>query len=189
MNVIAGELVGCNKQQQHKGALSGLVAQMVEPGALELGTTIAIVTEDVLLGQTPVRLGGDIAPQARQLLLDRVGLLLSGGRDPSIERDSHGRPPEKRRAGAAWRRRPPNRAGVGRRDPTAVARQDGARCHGRYASYASLQPPAGGICRRIAKRCLSWSRGSGPRRQVRSRVCRWVMQNLSLTTIPLTSSS
>ena len=59
--------------------LGGLIAEVIETGTFELGTTLAIVTEDMFLGQTPVGLRGDIGAQARQLLVNRVGLLLPAG--------------------------------------------------------------------------------------------------------------
>jgi hypothetical protein len=79
MDVVTGKPIWCREEHQLEGGLGRLVTQMIEARSLELGTTIAIVTEDVLFGQAPIRLSGHIAPQACQLLLDRMGLLLAAG--------------------------------------------------------------------------------------------------------------
>jgi hypothetical protein len=94
MNVVASQSIRCSQQHEVEGAKGGLVTQMVEARALEFGATIAIVAEDVFFGQTPVSVSGDGSAQAVKLLVDRMRLLLPAGRDPGIECDAHGRPPE-----------------------------------------------------------------------------------------------
>src|SRR5207302_5884842 len=88
------------------------IAQGVEPRAVELGTAVAVVAEEVSLSHDPARLARDVLLQARHLLLDRLRLLLALRRHPDIERYPHGPWPP-----AA---RPPlsTAGGVGRRDPT-----------------------------------------------------------------------
>jgi len=79
MDVVAGEPIRGGQEHQIERSLGGLIAQVIETGTFELGASLAIVTEDMFLGQTPVGLRGDIGAQARQLLVNGVGLLLSAG--------------------------------------------------------------------------------------------------------------
>src|SRR3954468_3723275 len=109
------------------------IAEPVEAGPLERGAAVAVVTEDVPLGQRPApRL--EMGPQPVDLLLDGLCLGLSLGRDTYTDRDSHWCPPTRgsttrdRARGAAreWARSRPTPGAVGRRGPIVVARPDGA---------------------------------------------------------------
>ncbi len=65
MDVVTGQSIGRGQKQQIERRLGRLIAQVIEAGAFELGAALAIVTEDMFLGQTPVGLSGDIGAQAR----------------------------------------------------------------------------------------------------------------------------
>ncbi len=79
MDVVAGESIRRSQEDQIECRLGRLIAQVIQAGAFELGPTLAIVTEDMFLGQTPIGLCGHIGPQTGQLLVNRVGLLLAAG--------------------------------------------------------------------------------------------------------------
>jgi hypothetical protein len=65
MDVVAGQPIGRGQEQKIERRLGRLIAQVKEAGAFERGTALAIVTEDMFLGQTPVGLSGEIGAQAR----------------------------------------------------------------------------------------------------------------------------
>ena len=64
------------------------IAEPVEAGPLERGAAVAVVTEDVPLGQRPA-LRLEMCPQPVDLLFDGLCLGLSLGRDTHIDRDPH----------------------------------------------------------------------------------------------------
>jgi hypothetical protein len=55
---------------------SHVVTQRIEAGPLQSSTATAVVAEDVLFAEHPVRMVADVCPQQGHLLLDRLGLLL-----------------------------------------------------------------------------------------------------------------
>ena len=142
VNVVSGQAIGRREQYQIEGAEGRLVTEMVEARTFEFGPTEAVITEDMLGSQAPVRLSSHIVPQACQLLLYRVGLLLATCRDSGIQCDSHSGPPEEREVLTMQKQGQPSEAGVDRRDPTAVAHQDGERWCGGQTRGVSSHPPA-----------------------------------------------
>jgi hypothetical protein len=65
MQVVASQPIRCGNEHQIKRRLGGLIAQVIEARAFELGAALTIVAEDMCFGQTPVSVGGHIGAQAR----------------------------------------------------------------------------------------------------------------------------
>jgi hypothetical protein len=55
---------------------SHMVTQRIEAGPLQSSTATAVVAEDVLFAEHPVRMVAHVGPQETHLLLDCLGLLL-----------------------------------------------------------------------------------------------------------------
>jgi hypothetical protein len=110
-----------------------LVTQGVQAGALQLGAGVTVISKGVLFLDDPIRAVRYIGAQERDLLFDRLGLLLPLRRDSHIERCSHD-------SLLPLAELPlPNAGGAGSRDPTAAARP-GRRPH--RVPLASFCAPA-----------------------------------------------
>src|SRR5262245_13548154 len=93
MDIRARQPIGGGDHHQLKSGKGGMVAQPVEAGAIELCARIAIVAIDMLLGQLPVTLSNNVSTQELELLLNRLGLVLTRARDPRVECHVHCLPP------------------------------------------------------------------------------------------------
>jgi hypothetical protein len=60
MDVVARQAVGRSDKDKVKGGKRRLIAKMIKPWPLEFGAGVAIVAENVLFGETPIGLGGNI---------------------------------------------------------------------------------------------------------------------------------
>ena len=92
VNIVPSQTI---RHCHHKAVdLSGCysVSQAVQTRPVEASATVAIISKDVLSRQIPSLLV-DISHQPFQLLFDRLGLGLTQGRDPCINRYSHVAPP------------------------------------------------------------------------------------------------
>ena len=92
MDIVAGKAIGTHNQHTIDAALPELVPQAIEPGAIERGTTIAIVTEDLRTAQLlafPFEMGSE----PLDLLVDGVGQGLTVGRHTDIDGCGHDLPP------------------------------------------------------------------------------------------------
>jgi hypothetical protein len=130
---VAGQPVRRGDQHHVKGRPRRLVAQRVQAGAVQLGAAVAVVAEDVLGGDRPSVVGGDIGPQLGDLLLDGLGLLLAVGGHAHIQRHSH-----RRLLPALPPTSPPSATPAGRPGPTGPAHP------------AARWSPAG------PRRCAAW---------------------------------
>ena len=87
-----GKAIGTHKQHTVDGALPELVPQAIEPGAIERGTTIAIVAEDLLTAQL-LAFTFEMGSEPLDLLVDGVGQGLTVGRHADIDGCGHDTPP------------------------------------------------------------------------------------------------
>jgi hypothetical protein len=88
MHIFARQPIRRGDQNGIEGRLGRLIPEVIEPWAIETGTTIAVITLDMRLGEAPTVLL-DQAAQASELLVDRLRLRLAGGRHPRIDCDTH----------------------------------------------------------------------------------------------------
>src|SRR5215207_4471289 len=88
MHIFARQPIRRSYQNSIEGRLGRLIPEVIESWAIETGATIAVITVDMLLGETPTVLLNQVA-QAGQLLVDRLRLSLAGGRHPRIDCDTH----------------------------------------------------------------------------------------------------
>ena len=79
---VAGQPVGVGQEDRVEGGHGRRVAEAVEAGPLERGAAVAVVTEDVRLGELPAPVPG-VFPEPLDLLVDGLGLGLPLGRDSS----------------------------------------------------------------------------------------------------------
>ena len=89
VDVVAGQAIRVGDVQPVEGRQRGPVAEPVESRAAQAGAAVAVVAEDVVVGQ-PLAPPGDVGPQPLNLLLDGLGLSLSLGRDADVDRAAHG---------------------------------------------------------------------------------------------------
>lgn len=138
VDVVARQPVRCRHEDQVEGGVGRLIAQGIQPGAVELGPAAAVVTKDVLLRYAPARLLGDKGLQTAHLLLDGLSLLLALGRDSDVERDAH---PSAPLALVRWSQ--PSAGGVGTLHPIAAAHPGRERIRGVPATAVAWPlPPA-----------------------------------------------
>ena len=133
VHVVARKAVRSRHQHNVECCPRGLVTQGVQAWSLELRSTVAIVPENVLLPDNPLRMLRDVHAQERHLLFDRLGLLLPLRRYSDVERCPHDS--LLRLAELP----PPNAEEAGTRDPTVAAHR--AR-RPRRVRLASLCAPA-----------------------------------------------
>jgi hypothetical protein len=115
VHVVARKTVGSADQHHIEGCPCCLVTQGIETGSLELGSSVAVIPENMWFLDDPTRSLSDVGPQERYLLFDRLGLLLPLRRYSDIERCSHDRLLLLAKSSL------PSAAGVGTRDPTVAA--------------------------------------------------------------------
>ena len=89
VGVAAGQPVGAVDADDVELALAGGVAEAVEGGAVEPRAGVALVDVDVIVLEF-VAVGGGPAAQGVELAVDRLVTPLLLGRDPGIDRGSHG---------------------------------------------------------------------------------------------------
>ena len=77
MDVMAREAIRGRAQDTRTGRHGSVVAEPVEARTVELAPAIALIALDLLVGNMPLGLGGDIGAQATALLLNRLRLLLT----------------------------------------------------------------------------------------------------------------
>ena len=118
------EASGRRHQPACKGGHRCPVSESVQTGTLERGAPVAVIAIEVLVGNMPIRLERHGGVQAAEVLLHRLRLLLTTGRDTPGESDFHGIPPEDAMAqGSGLRSVPsPMAEGTGRHNPTVVHR-------------------------------------------------------------------
>ena len=88
MDIVSRQPIRIGDEDRVERGHGRPIAEPVEAGPLERGAAVAVVTEDVPLGQWPA-LGLEMRPQPVDLLVDGLCLGLSLGRDTHIDRDSH----------------------------------------------------------------------------------------------------
>jgi hypothetical protein len=83
MDIFTGEAVGRSDEHAVKARLGDLIAQAIQARALERGATVAVIAKDLVRGTGPLH-GLELGLQARQLLVDGLGLGLALAGDPGI---------------------------------------------------------------------------------------------------------
>jgi len=94
MYIVPCQAIGRSHQHAFKGRHRYPVSESIKTGTLEGGTAIAVIAIDVLVCNMPLRLERHVGVQAAELLLNRLMLLLTTGRDTHVESDFHGIPPD-----------------------------------------------------------------------------------------------
>ena len=122
VDVLASQTIRGRDQNQLKRAQRRMIAQMIQARAIQRGPAITVIAVDVLLSQMPLRLSRNLDTQTAQLLFNRLRLLLATGRDPNVQGDLHGNPPEGGMVQVQHLRDSPspNAEGTGRRNPSVV---------------------------------------------------------------------
>src|SRR5205814_2303257 len=106
---------------QLEGGKGGMVAQSVQTRTIQSCARVAIVAIDMLLSQVPVTLICNVSAQALELLLNRLGLVLTRARDPGVECHVHCLPPAVWQPSTSRLTRPsPTATGTGRHNPGVV---------------------------------------------------------------------
>lgn len=72
-----------------KGRHGCPIPEAISARPVEFGPTIAIVALEMRFGEVPSRLDRDMGPEPVELLGNRLGGLLTRGRDTGIESDCH----------------------------------------------------------------------------------------------------
>src|SRR6516164_10058996 len=94
MHIIAVETIWGGNQYTFKGRHSGPIPEAIETGPVKCRPAITIITIDVLFGDMPIGVRHNVVPEATQLLVNRLLLLLTARRDTDVESDFHGIPPD-----------------------------------------------------------------------------------------------
>jgi hypothetical protein len=149
VDIVAGQPVWSGDQDPLKAGHGRAVSQAIQAGPIELGSAIALIAVDMLLREMPVRVSREVLAQASHLLLNRLGVLLTGGRNTDIQGHFHGIPPAGVMAQAKYLCRGPSpiAEGTGRLRPTVVHRRSVRSPCGVSARVFSWVPPA---CRTYA---------------------------------------
>jgi hypothetical protein len=144
MHIVAGQAIRSGQQDPLEDGQGGPIPPPIQTRPMQLGPAIAVIAVDVCLGQLPIRLGRHIRAKPGQLLVNRLRLLLTGGRDTDIQGDFHGTPPAGVMAqDTCLRDRPsPMAEGTGRQYPTVVHRRSVRSPCGVSARVCSWVPPA-----------------------------------------------
>jgi hypothetical protein len=144
MDIIAGQPVGGREQNPCKGGQGGAIPQPIQAWPIQRGPPIAIVAVDVCLSQRPLGLGRHMCAKTGQLLLNRLCVLLPGGRDTDLQSSCHGTPPAGVMAQDTCLRRGPSPSaeGTDRLHPTVVHRRAVRSPCGGSARVSSWVPPA-----------------------------------------------
>jgi hypothetical protein len=93
-HIVPCEASGRSHQHACKGGQRCPVSESVQTGTLERGATVAVSAIDVLVCNMPIRLERHVGVQAAEVLLNRLMLLLTTGRDTHVESDFQGIPPD-----------------------------------------------------------------------------------------------
>lgn len=70
MDIVARQAIGSGNQHALEGRKGSTITQAIQTGAVKLGATIPIIAIDVLVGQMPLGMLGDMGAQAVQLLVN-----------------------------------------------------------------------------------------------------------------------
>jgi len=188
MHIVAGEPVGSGDQNAIQLPHGHAVAQPLQPGPLERGATVAVITEDVL-GRDGPSLLVCMRLQTLQLLGEaiRLGLALSG--HPCIDPDPHPSPPVREARGRPGARRIVVRGGsrptaADKSDPSAAVRPSGAATRDAPANPASLPPAADMLCDTGQRPSSGWRKRNGNRHQFSLSCPKRLRQNLSFVIRP-----
>jgi hypothetical protein len=100
VGVAPRQAIGAQHRDEPDGAVADGVAQRVEAGSVEAAAAVALVAEDVLLGEL-MAVGGGPSAQGGELAVDRLLALLALGRDAGVEGGAHGGVTSARRCGRA----------------------------------------------------------------------------------------
>jgi hypothetical protein len=146
MHGVAGQAVRCGDDDAVQFTAVDGIAQAVQPGSHQTGTAVAVIAEDMIVGQRPV-LGANVGTQAVELLLNRLVLNLVAGGDADRDRDAHGTPPAG--ATAPWLVRPTaptdtpssTAGGADRPDPSGAGHRPTDAWIGAPATGVSCPPP------------------------------------------------
>src|SRR5437867_1347531 len=148
VHVVAGQPIWGREEDTLEGGKGRLVPQPVQTRAVELGSTVAVITVNMLLRQLPVGVRRHCRPQAGQLLLNRLRMLLTVGRDSDIQGDFHGLPASYMvlvQAGDLRCRPSPTAEGIGTHNPIVARRQCRLWWYGAPAKRFSWLPPVWGV--------------------------------------------
>jgi hypothetical protein len=88
VDIVACEPIWCRDDDPIKGASPDLVAQAIESGTTQAGSTVAVIAKNVLITPLP-SLSLILLAQTVELLLDCLGQSLALGRDPHIHGNFH----------------------------------------------------------------------------------------------------
>jgi hypothetical protein len=94
MHIVARYTIRGRDQDTCKGGHSRPIPEAVETGAVEFGPAITFITLEVLLSDMPRGVRRHMVAEAAQLVLHRLLLLLTRRRDPGVQSDFHGGPPD-----------------------------------------------------------------------------------------------
>jgi len=111
MHIVARQSVGISDQHPIHLRCPDRISQAIQARSVQAGSTVTVVAEGIRHGQFPALIA-DMGPQSIQLLLDGLGVGLTLGRHPNINRKTHGSPPARSAS--------PSAAGAGKLDPTAA---------------------------------------------------------------------
>lgn len=89
MDIVTGQTIRVGHPDGVELRGRGVVAQPVQAGPAQGRAPVAVVAEDMGLRQVPP-LGGDVGAQSFDLLINGLGLCLQPGRDPDLDRYTHG---------------------------------------------------------------------------------------------------
>jgi hypothetical protein len=84
MDIVSRQSIGIGDEHRVERGQSRAVAEAIEAGPLERGAAVAVIAEDVALGELPPAVR-EMGPQAVDLLVDGLRLRLSLRRDTDID--------------------------------------------------------------------------------------------------------
>jgi hypothetical protein len=144
MDIVAGQPIGGREQDPCKGSQGDATPPPIQAWPIQLGPTIPIVAVDMCLSQMPIGLGRHMGAKTGQLLLNRLCVLLPGGRDTDIQGYFQGIPPARVMAQDMCLHGDPSpiAEGTGRRHPSVVHRCSVRSPCGVSARVCSGVPPA-----------------------------------------------
>jgi hypothetical protein len=93
-HIVPCEAIGRRHQHACKGGHRRPISESVKTGTLARGAAVAVIALEGLVCNLPSRLERHVGMQAAALLLNRLMLLLTTGRDTHVESDFHGIPPD-----------------------------------------------------------------------------------------------
>jgi hypothetical protein len=190
MHIVARQSIWLGNQNYVKLGQRSTVSQAVQTRTTQLGSTVPIVSINMLRFKDPA-LSFYMGTQALNLLLNGLGLRLSLGRHSGIDCHSHHTPPVE----FGWTRSPassslPISGGTGKPDPNGVGRLHTALLPCELSIPAPSVPPGWVFSsRRVSHRWDSVPRKrSGRRHQLRRSTLQRLKQNLSFVIRPSSST-